>query len=409
MKIHETSKFFRLLLFAAAVILIFALFTNIRSVGAFIVKAIKVFSPLLIGILMALILYKPMMGIRRAFLFLKKKLKLNKILSDKLIDVFSLIITLLLAVLLLYFIGNSVIPQIMVSFKSIFSSIDEYYPTALNYLREMGIDTAEIERFITDLDLSRVWETLSSNAPTIFNTAFGAVNGLFAVITTVFSSVIFSIYCLSNRNTLKRQTNKLLFAYFRPEVASKIKNFGKLVMGTFLNFFAGQCVEAVILGTIFFIAMSIFGFPFATVISVLIAVTALVPYVGAFIGCAVGAVLISMQDPMKALLFIVMFLIIQQLENNLIYPRVVGTSVNLPAIWTFAAVVVGGALFGVVGMMLFIPLTSIIYALLRADVNSRAKRKIEELNIFYGNLSAESPEEESPMTDGATEGVSDNQ
>lgn len=170
----------------------------------------------------------------------------------------------------------------------------------------------------------------------------------------------------------------MLLAYFKPKTAEKIKSVGMLTVTTFLNFFSGQCLEAVILGIIFFIAMSIFGFPFATVISVIIALTAIIPYVGAFLGCAVGVILIFMQDPMKALLFIVMFLVIQQLENNLIYPRVVGTSVNLPAIWTFTALIVGGALFGVVGMLFFIPLTSVLYTLLKNDVNYRIKKKYGE-------------------------------
>ena len=134
---------------------------------------------------------------------------------------------------------------------------------------------------------------------------------------------------------------------------------------TFSNFFSGQITEAVILGSMFFVCMNIFRFPYALVISVMIAVLALIPIFGAFIGCATGAFLIVMVDPMKAVWFVIMFLIIQQIEGNLIYPRVVGSSVGLPSIWVLVAVTVGGSAMGIIGMVLFIPLFSVFYNLLR--------------------------------------------
>ncbi len=371
----EKKKFLRHLLFAAAVILIYVLITNLHSLGVRIMGFFKLFSPLIIGVLFALILYKPMKGINGFFLFLKRKSRFKRHLPDRAIQTISLTLTFLLALLVLYFIANSVVPQIVLSFKSIFSSIENYYPAALAYLESLGLDTTEIELLIEKINLESIWNALTANADKIFNTAFGAVNGIATVLTTGVTAVIFSVYVLSNRETLKRQTGKVLLAYFKPKTAKKIRDIGMLVVTTFLNFISGQCLEAVILGCIFFFFMSIFGFPFATVISVIIALTAIIPYVGAFLGCAVGVVLIFMQDPMKALLFIGMFLVLQQLENNLIYPRVVGTSVNLPAIWTFTALIVGGALFGVVGMLFFIPLTSVFYTLLKNDVNHRIRKK----------------------------------
>ena len=150
---------------------------------------------------------------------------------------------------------------------------------------------------------------------------------------------------------------------------------GSVTYKTFSSFLTGQCVEAVILGMMFFIVMSIFNFPYAMLISVLIAFTALIPVFGAFIGCAVGALLIVLVDPMKGLIFVVMFLVLQQIEGNFIYPHVVGNSVGLPSMWVLAAVSVGGSLFGVVGMLVFIPIVSVIYTLLRGIVNRRIKEK----------------------------------
>ena len=150
---------------------------------------------------------------------------------------------------------------------------------------------------------------------------------------------------------------------------------GSVTYKTFSSFLAGQCVEAVIIGVMFFVAMSIFNFPYAMLISVLIAFTALIPVFGGFIGCGVGAVLILLVDPMKGLFFVIMFLIIQQIEGNFIYPHVVGNSVGLPSMWVLAAVSVGGSLMGVVGMLVFIPIVSVIYTLLRGIVNRRLKEK----------------------------------
>ncbi len=382
MKTNSNKRFFKALLFAACVIIIYGVITNISSFGDVLMKFVALFSPLLIGILFSLILYKPMMAIYRLFSKLNDKSKAKRKPSQKLIKSISLALTVILALLVLYFVGNSVIPQIINSFKSIFVSVEIYYPQALEYLADLGFDTAEIEKFVNELNFEQiiktVWKTLTDNANTILNTAVGAISGIAMVVTTFVSALILSIYILSNCDTLKRQAGKLVKAYFKPKTAEKISSIGTLTVKTFLNFFSGQCLEAVILGTIFFIAMSIFGFPYEVVTSVIIAFTAMIPYVGAFIGCGVGALLIFMQSPLKALFFIIMFLVIQQLENNLIYPRVVGTAVNLPAMWTFVAILVGGAVFGVVGMIVFIPLTSILYTLLKNDVNARIKKKDAE-------------------------------
>lgn len=382
MKNDRKRRFRDGLIFAAAVILIYALIMNFRSLGSGIMRVFWLFSPLIIGIFFALILYKPMMTINGFFLFLKKKSKLKKHLPDKVIKTVSITLTVIFALLVLFFVGNSVVPQIIVSFRSIFTSLDTYYPQIIGYLEKLGFDGNKIEELFSKIDLSQVWKTLTDNATHIWQTAVGAVNGIANVLTGFTSALIFSIYLLSNLETLKRQTKKLLTAYFRPETAKKILGVGRLTVVTFLNFFSGQCLEAVILGTIFFIVLSLFGFPYATVISVIIGFTAIIPYVGSFIGGAVGVLLILMRDPMQAVLYIIVYLAVQQIENNFIYPKVVGTAVNLPAIWAFVAIVIGGVLFGVVGMLFFIPMASVLYTLLKNDVNARLKKKAESVPVL---------------------------
>lgn len=377
MKNDRKRRFRDGLLFAAAVILIYVLITNFRSLGSGIMRAFWLFSPLIIGVFFTLILYKPMMTINGFFLFIKRKSKLKRHLPDKVIKTVSITLTVIFALLVLFFVGNSVIPQIIVSFRSIFTSLDTYYPQVIAYLEKLGFDGEEVGEFISQIDLSQLWKTLTENANRIWETAIGAVNGIANTLTTFTSALIFSIYLLSNLETLKRQTKKLLSAYFKPGTARKILDVGKLTVITFLNFFSGQCLEAVILGTIFFIVLSIFGFPYATVISVIIGFTAIIPYVGSFIGGAVGVLLILMRDPMQAVFYLIVYLTVQQIENNFIYPKVVGTAVNLPAIWAFVAIVIGGVLFGVIGMLFFIPMASVLYTLLKNDVNARLKKKAE--------------------------------
>ena len=204
MKNDRKRRFRDGLIFAAAVILIYALIMNFRSLGSGIMRVFWLFSPLIIGIFFALILYKPMMTINGFFLFLKKKSKLKKHLPDKVIKTVSITLTVIFALLVLFFVGNSVIPQIIVSFRSIFTSLDTYYPQIIGYLEKLGFDGNKIEELFSKIDLSQVWKTLTDNATHIWQTALGAVNGIANVLTGFTSALIFSIYLLSNLETLKR-------------------------------------------------------------------------------------------------------------------------------------------------------------------------------------------------------------
>ncbi len=190
---------------------------------------------------------------------------------------------------------------------------------------------------------------------------------------TFFIGFVFAIYILIQKETLGRQCIKVMNAFFPKKVVDKIYNVCSLSHKTFSKFITGQCLEALILGMMFFVSMTIFRLPYALLVGVLIAFTALIPMIGAFIGCAVGAFLILMVNPMQAVFFIILFLVLQQIEGNLIYPHVVGNSVGLPSMWVLFAVTVGGKLMGIVGMLVFIPLMSVLYTLFRELVNKRSQ------------------------------------
>ena len=207
------------------------------------------------------------------------------------------------------------------------------------------------------------------------SSAMARLSGTLGNVLNLFIGLIFAIYVLAQKEKLKRQTKNLLQAYLKQPVSETVWKVGKLTSITFQKFISGQCLEACILGTMFFITMTIFKIPYALLISVLIAVTSLIPIWGAFIGCIIGCFLIAVVNPMRALGFLIMFLILQQIEGNLIYPHVVGGSIGLPSIWVLAAVTVGGKLYGIVGMIFFIPICSVLYTLLKENVRYRLRKK----------------------------------
>lgn len=372
---QDKKKFKNGLLFAAAVIVIYSLITNFTSLGGVIKGIVSILTPLLLGVLLSLILGTPMRLFEKLFAFLNRKSKLKKKLPEKAITMISLILTYLLAIGVISFVFIILIPAIKDSVGEITVAVKDMYPKVSEFIRDQGIKMPSFEKISQYVNLGTIWQSLTSNAGTIVDTVINSVNGIITLLANLVTMIIFSVYILANKKKLQRQSEKLVQAYFKEERAAKINYVIKLITKTFSNFFSGQCLEAIILGTIFFIVMSIFRFPYAPIISVVIGVTAFIPYVGAFIGCIVGVILILLISPMRALIFAIMFLIIQQLENNIIYPRVVGTSVGLPAMWTFAALIVGGAVYGVVGMLVFIPITSVLHTLIKNDVNERLEKK----------------------------------
>lgn len=234
----------------------------------------------------------------------------------------------------------------------------------------MGCALNDAVRFLQNGVGSMVISTVSV-AGTIIG---GIVNGAVAL--------IFSLYVLSQKEKLGGQGKRILAAYLPEKRNEQALRVLGILSGNFSSFISGQCLEAVILGAMFVVVLTVCRIPYALLIGVLIAFTALIPIVGAFIGCGVGAFLILVDDPVKAAVFVIIFLVLQQIEGNLIYPHVVGNSVGLPSIWVLMAVTLGGSLMGVTGMLVFIPLFSTAYMLLRDDVNARnsAKTKITQSN-----------------------------
>ena len=331
--------------------------------------------PFILGAALAFILNVPMRNIERHMTIFGKNSKLRRPLS--------LVMTIFLVAGILFLVTFVVTPQLVKTFLNLQSSVPLFfagvqaeaerlfasYPQMLEYLNNVEIDWQQI--------LQDMVAFLKSGAGTMLNTTFSAAISIVSGVSTFLIGFIFAIYILLQKETLGRQVKKLLNAFLPEAVTKRVVEITALTERTFSSFLTGQCVEAVILGTMFFIALSLLLLPYALLIGVLIAFTALIPIFGAFVGLGVGVFLMLMVDPMDALIFTITFFVLQQIEGNLIYPYVVGNSVGLPSIWVLVAVTLGGSMMGIVGMLIFIPLCSVLYALLRDEVNVREIRKRE--------------------------------
>lgn len=263
---------------------------------------------------------------------------------------------------------QSSLPQFLGSLQDKLEQLFVQNPNMLAYMETVEVDWEKMMQELVSF--------LSVGAGSVLSTTFTAVQSIASGVMSFGIGFVFAIYILLQKETLGRQFRKLICAFLPRQTADWIVRVAKLTETTFSSFLTGQCVEAVILGTMFFVTLSVLRMPYALLIGVLIAFTALIPIFGAFIGCVVGAFLILMVSPMQALIFVGVFFVLQQIEGNLIYPHVVGNSVGLPSIWVLVAVTLGGSMMGIFGMLVFIPLVSVLYTLLREEVNRRAAGEI---------------------------------
>lgn len=342
-------------------------------------QGVGIVYPFLLGGAIAFVINVPMSFFEEK-LFQNQMMK-NKKVAQRLARPVSLIITLIVVVSVIGLVVFGVLPKLGDTFISIGKGIQSFMPKAQSWAEEIFHNNKEIKEWLDSLTLdwdkiiNEVVKFFTSGASSVLGSTFVVARRIASGITTFVIAFVFACYILLQKEKLNIQIRKVMYAYMKEDLVKKVLDVCSLSYRTFSNFLTGQCLEAVILGTMFVICMGILQMPYAMLIGVLIAFTALIPIFGAFIGCVVGAFLILTVAPMKALVFVIMFLILQQIEGNLIYPRVVGSSVGLPSIWVLAAVSIGASLMGIVGMLVFIPIVSVLYALLRRDVYEHLEKK----------------------------------
>lgn len=351
-------------------LVIFAL-VNFSKIFIFLGKVISIFSPFLLGIILAFVL-----NVLNNFIEKKifGKIKPSKI-WNKIKRPLCITLSLILVFLTIFFVMNLLIPQLKNSASLFTDTLPAYKEDIIGILNKFDIDESTVNKVGEYLDnFSKViTDYIKGNSKDVITVTTEVATSVVNIISKGIITLVFAIYMIAQKETLSRQINKVMKAYLKPKTINKINTVGTLANKTFSNFVTGQCLEALIFGSLVFVGMLIFRFPYASTIGVLLGFTALIPIFGAFIGTAVGFILIMMVSPVKAILFVVFIIVLQQIEGNLIYPRVVGKSIGLPGMWVLLSVTVGGSIGGILGMLIATPLCSLLYALFTRMINDRLK------------------------------------
>lgn len=345
--------------------------------------AVGILKPFLYGAVAAFVLNIPMSAIERRLFGGGKSSRMQKMKRPV-----SILLAFLAVILVMTVVAVTVVPQLAKTMMDLGNKIPVFLSSLQVSLEQLLEERPDLVMMLEELDFDSInWESVLSGIVDFMKNGLGNVvtstvvmaSTIIGGVVNLFVALVFSFYILAQKEKLGDQLKRTLHAYFPVRIYERILEVASLANRNFSNFITGQCMEAVILGSMFVVTMAVFRFPYALLVGVLIAFTALIPIVGAFIGCFVGTFLIMVDDPVKAVWFLVLFIVLQQIEGNLIYPHVVGNSVGLPSIWVLAAVTIGGSLMGIAGMLIFIPIVSTVYALLREDVNKKNSKKHQKI------------------------------
>lgn len=378
---RENMKKIRSLIIFTAIVCLAVMKIDVVMKGIFFTFGIL--KPFIYGAVLAFVLNIPMSAIENHLLKGMKSPKMQKVKRPA-----SIFLAFLSVIFVIVLVIVTVIPQLIKTMVELGNEIPLFFVEAQAWLEQLFASQPEFVALLEEFNFESInWDSMLKGIVNFMKNGLGSVvtstvivaSTIIGGVVNLFVSLIFAFYVLAQKERLGNQAKRIIRAYFSARVYERTLEIVSIADKNFTNFITGQCMEAVILGSMFVVAMAVFRFSYALLVGVLIAFTVLIPIVGAFIGCFVGTFLIMVDDPVKALWFLLLFIVLQQIEGNLIYPHVVGNSVGLPSIWVLAAVTVGGSLMGVSGMLIFIPIVSTIYSLLREDVNMKNSRKPEKL------------------------------
>ena len=348
---------------------------NLSVLGNLINTVIDIIFPFILGGALAYILNIPMSFFEKKFTSTSKKKKAKK--KTKLIRIFSIILAVIVIVLILTLIVTLIVPELINIFNLLIDNIPYYVQEITKFAQNYAQDIPNINDFLQNLEVENLKKEAIDQGIKLLTSSITVITNVFSGIATFFIAIIFAMYILIDKEKLQEQAKRLIKAYLGEERAEKIISIGKVSNNIFKSFFTVQCLEATILGVLCILGMLILRIPYAVPIDVLEGVTAIIQVVGCFIGVIIGAILIVSVNPIKVITFIIFVIILQQIEGNLIYPRVVGGQVGLPGMWVLVAVSVGGSLGGILGMLIGVPIASIIYTLVKKDVNKKLNKAVE--------------------------------
>lgn len=357
------------MLVTALGVCLYVALVNLHSVLSVLGELMGLVQPVIVGGILALFIHVPMNGIQKRLTKFFRKRKKGP--SDKAIVTISFFATVVCVILVLALVLVLLIPELVTSSQRLYAQIVE----RLTYLESQDYDIAWLEETLAQIDFDSIGQKLGAAIDGILPNLVGAVSSTVGVFVTAGFALIISIYMSLGKENLCRHCRKLVAAYLPKRFADGILLFARTFLKAFTKFLTGQCTEAVILGVLMFLAFTVFKLPYGSLVGVLTAVCALIPYVGAFLSAAVSVVLTLFIAPELVIRCLLVYLITQFIENQFIYPRVVGGSVGLPPLYTLIAAMVGGKLFGIMGILFFIPLMAVMVELVRDNANYRIQKK----------------------------------
>lgn len=360
-------------------VVLYAALNNLGSLIDFFRYIGGLFIPIIGGMILAFILNVPVKGFENLYTRLFKKINIKP--KDGPLVMLSLLSTLVCIIMIMVLVFTMVVPQLITSVQNVYLVIQSKSPQWLAFLSEYGIDTTWITKQLSSISFSQIniehiVQSVLSGASNFLNSALGIASSTISIFINCVFALVIALYILLGKRTLGRQCKKLLYVHLNTPIADMIYHIANLISKTYTKFLSSQCIEALILGVLIFISFWIFKIPYAVLIAVLTGVFSFIPYIGAFCSCFIGAILVLMVNPLQALLSIIIYQVVQFIENQFIYPHVVGGSVGLAPLWTLIAVLIGGNLFGLLGMIFFIPLAAVVYQLLKEYTNEKEQMQL---------------------------------
>ena len=352
---------------------LFAALMNLRAVILFLEKGIGIILPIIVGGILALFINVPMTGIEKRLRKLLQKRKKQP--SDKFYRMFSFLLTFVCVALVLTLVFTLLIPELINSAKGLYLQIEARLPEWIAWLESLDPEAAWLEDMLADINLEKMMQNIGVGANFFLESVVSTVSSAASIVITAAFGLIISIYLALGKEQIGGHARKLLYAYLKPAWAENVLHVSRTFSRCFANFLSGQCTEAVILGVLMFAAFTIFRLPYGSLVGVLTAVCAIIPYVGAFLSGAVSVILALLISPALAVRCLIVYLVVQFVENQFIYPRVVGGSVGLPPLYTLVAAMIGGKLFGIMGIIFFIPIMAVVIELVKEDAGNRLSRK----------------------------------
>lgn len=363
------AKSNHILFYIAFGVVLYAGLMNLSLVLLFLQKILDLVFPILLGLILAFMLSVPMRGFEKILKRVMSQSAYER--KSGMVRALSLALTLLCIILVLGLAFIIAIPALTESVRSIVPLVKEKWPEWVSYLNGYHIDLTRAAEWIQSSD----WAELTSGANTLWDSAVNAAASTVSVITNSIFAIVIAIYVLVSKHILAGQVKKLMNAYLEAGTVKQICSVSNLACSVYGKFLSGQCMESIILGGLIFTAFSLFRLPYAGLIGLLTSLFAFVPYVGAFASCLIGTFLILLAAPSKVILCVVVYMAVQFVENQFIYPHVVGTSVGLSPLWTLIAALLGGKLFGLPGIVFFIPIVAVLYSLVRENTNLRLQSR----------------------------------